>query len=130
MPRIFGSECHGIHDYLAWADAKLKEEEERAKEYFESNKELVATFMDVSVQVFVAPFKDLMLAEAAKMIRDNETTKLALMFDLVDRIPGGIDPILKDLETNIINQGLADMVFSAETIQLLCLIQNSMFRSS
>ena len=108
--------ANGIHDYLAWADAKLKEEEERAKEYFESNKGLVATFMDVSVQVVVAPFKDLMLAEAAKMIRDNETTKLALMFGLVDRIPGGIDPMLKDLETNIINQGLADMVFSAETI--------------
>ena len=33
----------------------------------------MATFMDVCVQVFVASFKDLMHAEAAQMIRDNET---------------------------------------------------------
>ena len=32
--------------------------------------------MDVCVGVFVAPFKDLMLAEAAQMINDNETEAL------------------------------------------------------
>ena len=103
---------------MAWADAELKEQEERAKKYLETIKECtsMATLMDVYVQVFVDSFKDLMLAEAAQMIRDNEAEKLALMFGLVDRIPGAIDPILQDLEMHIINQGLADMKFSAETI--------------
>ena len=77
----------------------------------------MTTFTDVCVQVFVASFKYLMHPEAAQLIRDNETeASLALMFGLVDRIPGAIDPILQDLETHIINQGLADMKFSAETI--------------
>ena len=107
-----------IRDYMTWADAKLKEQEERAKKYLETITECtsMATFMDIYVQVFVASFKELMLAEAAQMISDNETEKLALMFGLVDRIPGAIDPVLQDLETHIINQGLTDMKFSAETI--------------
>ena len=33
-----------------------------------------------------------MHSEAAQMIRDNET-------ELVDHIPGGIDPVLQDLES-------------------------------
>ena len=110
--------ANNIRDYMTWADAKLKEQEERVKKHFETSKECtsMAPFMDISAQVFVAPFKDLMLAEAAEMINDNETEKLALMFGLVDHIPGGIDPILQDLETHIIKQGLADMELSAETI--------------
>ena len=28
-----------IHDYIVWADAKLKEEEERAKKYLETSNE-------------------------------------------------------------------------------------------
>ena len=109
---------NGIRNYMAWADAKLKEEEERAKKYLETSNECTSMkrFMGVCVQVFVASFKDLMLAQAAEMIRDNETEKLALMFGLVDRITSSIDPILQNLETHIKEQGLADMKFSAETI--------------
>ena len=116
---------NGIRNYMAWADAKLKEEEERAKKYLETasnsnsnSKECtsMATFMDVCVQVFVASFKDLMLAEVAQMIRDNEAEQLALMFGLVDRIPDGINPVLRDLETHIFKQGLADMEITSETI--------------
>ena len=105
--------ANGIYDYMAWADAKLKEEEERAKKYLETTNEYTSMerFMYICVQVFVASFKDLMLAEAAQMIRDNETEKLALMFGLLSHIPGGT----QDLETLTITQGLADMAFSAET---------------
>lgn len=38
------------------------------------------------------------------------------MFSLMDKVPSGIDPMLKDLEEHIVNAGLADMVASAETI--------------
>ena len=38
------------------------------------------------------------------------------MFSLMDKVPSGIEPMLKDLEEHIINAGLADMVAAAETI--------------
>lgn len=38
------------------------------------------------------------------------------MFSLMDKVPSGIEPMLKDLEDHIISAGLADMVAAAETI--------------
>lgn len=38
------------------------------------------------------------------------------MFSLMDKVPSGIEPMLKDLEDHIMSAGLADMVASAETI--------------
>uniref|UniRef100_A0A2D4LW21 Cullin-5 n=1 Tax=Micrurus spixii TaxID=129469 RepID=A0A2D4LW21_9SAUR len=38
------------------------------------------------------------------------------MFSLMDKVPNGIEPMLKDLEEHIVNAGLADMVAAAETI--------------
>lgn len=43
-------------------------------------------------------------------------SELHLMFSLMDKVPNGIDPMLKDLEEHIISAGLADMVAAAETI--------------
>ena len=42
--------------------------------------------------------------------------ELQLMFKLMDRVPDGIAPMLKDLEEHIVNAGLADMVASADII--------------
>ena len=38
------------------------------------------------------------------------------MFRLLDRVPEGIAPMLQYLENHIIDQGLADMIASAEII--------------
>ncbi len=45
-----------------------------------------------------------------------ELIELQLMFRLMDRVPEGIAPMLQYLETHIIDQGLADMIASAEII--------------
>lgn len=34
----------------------------------------------------------------------------------MDKVPNGIEPMLKDLEEHIVSAGLADMVAAAETI--------------
>lgn len=39
----------------------------------------------------------------------------------MDRVPDGITPMLKDLELHIKNQGLADMIASADIITQVCL---------
>lgn len=38
------------------------------------------------------------------------------MFKLMDRVPDGIAPMLKDLEDHIVNAGLADMIAAADII--------------
>lgn len=44
------------------------------------------------------------------------------MFKLMDRVPDGIAPMLKDLEDHILNAGLADMVASADIITQVCFL--------
>uniref|UniRef100_A0A8C5DY55 Cullin-5 n=1 Tax=Gouania willdenowi TaxID=441366 RepID=A0A8C5DY55_GOUWI len=72
--------------------------------------------MECCVNALVTSFKETILAECPGMIKRNETEKLHLMFSLMDKVPSGIEPMLKDLEEHIMSAGLADMVASAETI--------------
>ncbi|KAI2656172.1 Cullin-5 [Labeo rohita] len=81
---------NGVQNYMKYADAKLREEEKRALRYLETRRESYG-----------------MLCEC---------TELHLMFSLMDKVPNGIEPMLKDLEEHIISAGLADMVAAAETI--------------
>lgn len=48
------------------------------------------------------------------------------MFSLMDKVPNGIEPMLKDLEEHIMSAGLADMVASAETITSVSVAQTNM----
>uniref|UniRef100_A0A8C2WJB3 Cullin-5 n=1 Tax=Cyclopterus lumpus TaxID=8103 RepID=A0A8C2WJB3_CYCLU len=72
--------------------------------------------MECCVNALVTSFKETILAECPGMIKRNETDKLHLMFSLMDKVPSGIEPMLKDLEEHIMSAGLADMVATAETI--------------
>ena len=46
--------------------------------------------------------------------------ELWLMFSLMDRVERGIDEMLHYLEEHIKNQGLADMIVSANIITTVC----------
>lgn len=52
------------------------------------------------------------------------------MFSLMDKVPSGIEPMLKDLEEHIINAGLADMVAAAETITTVCALTSYIHNDS
>ncbi|CAB1316647.1 unnamed protein product [Coregonus sp. 'balchen'] len=120
-------------------DAKLREEEKRALRYLETRRECnsVQALMECCVNALVTSFKETILAECPGMIKRNETEseygrsapgtkgsassvlpllELHLMFSLMDKVPSGIEPMLKDLENHIMSAGLADMMASAETI--------------
>uniref|UniRef100_A0A8C4X3X5 Cullin-5 n=1 Tax=Erpetoichthys calabaricus TaxID=27687 RepID=A0A8C4X3X5_ERPCA len=109
---------NGVQNYMKYADAKLREEEKRALRYLETRRECnsVQALMECCVNALVTSFKETILAECPGMIKRNETEKLHLMFSLMDKVPNGIEPMLKDLEEHIISAGLADMVAAAETI--------------
>ncbi|XP_067278974.1 cullin-5 isoform X4 [Pseudorasbora parva] len=124
---------NGVQNYMKYADGKLREEEKRALRYLETRRECnsVQALMECCVNALVTSFKETILAECPGMIKRNETeseygrssgtkgsasSELHLMFSLMDKVPSGIEPMLKDLEDHIMNAGLADMVASAETI--------------
>ncbi|XP_077447632.1 cullin-5 isoform X2 [Stigmatopora argus] len=109
---------NGVQNYMKYADSKLREEEKRALRYLETRRDCnsVQALMECCVNALVTSFKETILAECPGMIKRNVTEKLYLMFSLMDKVPGGIDPMLKDLEEHIMSAGLADMVASAETI--------------
>ncbi|XP_069124836.1 cullin-5-like [Argopecten irradians] len=111
-------EANGVQNYMRYADAKLKEEETRARRYLETGWgcSSVSTLTECCVNVLVTAFKETILKECAAMIKNNETEKLRLMFSLMDRVPDGITPMLHALEAYIVSQGLADMMAAAETI--------------
>ncbi|CAG2176240.1 unnamed protein product, partial [Oppiella nova] len=109
-------EANGVQSYMYWADMKLVEEEQRASRYLESYSGSVQTLLDCCVKVLITAFKEIIIAECPQMIKFNDTTKLNLMFRLMDRVPEGIVPMLEFLESHIIDQGLADMIASAEVI--------------
>ncbi|KAM9781154.1 cullin-5 isoform 1-T1 [Syngnathus typhle] len=109
---------NGVQNYMKYADSKLREEEKRAIRYLETRRDCnsVQALMECCVNALVTAFKETILAECPGMIKRNETDKLHLMFSLMDKVPNGIEPMLKDLEEHIVSAGLADMVASAETI--------------
>lgn len=135
----FEADAAGVFGYMKWAEAKLREEEQRALKYLETSTGLpvnvpvngpaatatsasaisssVQNLVDSCVSVLVTSHKETILSECADMIRANETEKLQLMFKLMDRVPDeGIAPMLADLEAHIYANGIADMVESADVI--------------
>jgi cullin-5 len=109
-------QANGVQNYMKYADAKLREEEQRAQKYLESCSGSVQVLTDCCVNVLVSTFKSTVLAECAGMIKGNETERLQLMFKLMDRVPDGIAPMLKDLEEHIVNAGQAEMIAAADII--------------
>ncbi|GFG33135.1 hypothetical protein Cfor_12315 [Coptotermes formosanus] len=109
-------QANGVQNYMKYADAKLREEEQRAQKYLESCSGSVQVLTDCCVNVLVSAFKSTVLAECAGMIKANETERLQLMFKLMDRVPDGIAPMLKDLEEHIVNAGQAEMIAAADII--------------
>uniref|UniRef100_A0A8C6TBM2 Cullin-5 n=1 Tax=Neogobius melanostomus TaxID=47308 RepID=A0A8C6TBM2_9GOBI len=99
---------NGVQNYMKYADSKLREEEKRALRYLETRRDCnsVQALMECCVNALVTSFKETILADKCRK----------LMFSLMDKVPSGIEPMLKDLEEHIMSAGLADMVASAETI--------------
>lgn len=99
---------------MRYVDLKLREEETRAKRYLEPVSATALT--QACVNVLIGDHLPTLIAECAPLIEAGETERLQLMFRLLDRVTGGVDPMLRDLENHIVHAGLADMVAAADVI--------------
>ncbi|KAL3276668.1 hypothetical protein HHI36_012038 [Cryptolaemus montrouzieri] len=104
---------NGVQSYMRYADQKLREEEARALKYLEAGSNGV---IQCCVNVLVGQPLPVLLAECAPLIKAGETDRLQLMFRLLERVPEGVQPMLKELENHIVQAGLADMVAAADII--------------
>lgn len=105
--------ANGVQAYMKYADNKLREEEARTKRYLEPGSNGV---IQCCVKVLVGNALPVLLAECAPLIKAGETERLQLMFRLLERVPEGVQPLLRELESHITSAGLADMVASADII--------------
>lgn len=110
-------EKNGILAYMAFADEKLTEEENRAKKYLdfskpESNEKLI----EKCVKVLVIEYEDQLLAESPPLIRNYEIPRLKMLYRLIDKTPNGIQSMLNNLFEHIKIEGLNAMRQNAEII--------------
>lgn len=107
-------QMNGVQVFMRYADQKLREEEARAKRYLEPSS--FHPLAQCCVNVLIGDHLSTLLAECAPLIKAGETERLQLMFRLLDRVQGGVDPMLRDLENHIVSAGLADMLAAADVI--------------
>jgi cullin-5 len=115
--RLKGNEqlqANGVQSFMRYADTKLREEEARATRYLEPGSAIALS--DCCVKVLIGDHLTTLLAECRPLIEADEIERLNLMFRLLDRVNGGVDPMLNDLESHIIQAGLSDMLSSADII--------------
>ncbi|TDG48735.1 hypothetical protein AWZ03_004847 [Drosophila navojoa] len=107
---------NGVLAYMKYADAKLREEEVRAKRYLEPSSFNILTCR--LVKVLIVDHLNSIIAECPALIRDYETERLNLMFRLLDRVMDGegVEAMMGDLQRHIKSAGLADMQSASEII--------------
>ncbi|KAH8355982.1 hypothetical protein KR200_005636, partial [Drosophila serrata] len=107
---------NGVLAYMKYADAKLREEEVRAKRYLEPSSFSILTY--TLVKVLIVDHLNSIIAECPALIRDYETERLNLMFRLMDRVLHGVgvEAMMSDLQRHIQSAGLADMLSASEVI--------------
>lgn len=107
-------QLNGVQVFMRYADTKLREEEARAQRYLEPSS--FHPLAQCCVNVLIGDHLTTLLAECAPLIKAGETERLNLMFRLLDRVQGGVEPMLRDLENHIVSAGLADMLSAADVI--------------
>jgi hypothetical protein len=69
-----------------------------------------------SVQILVVQFQEQLLAEASKLIAENDMDRLRQLYGLVNKTIDGVAPLLDCLSKYIKSEGLDTMRNNAETI--------------
>ncbi|XP_037094128.1 cullin-5-like [Pollicipes pollicipes] len=118
---------NGVHDFMRYADSKLKEEEERGLKYLETSGDSLKKIHDKCVHLLVSRYRDSILAECPRMVRHHDTHKLSLMFGLMDSASdgqpagaAGVEPMLRVVEEHIKSAGLEAMLANADSITQDC----------
>lgn len=96
-----------ITEYMKKVETRLEEEKKRIRLYLnESTEEILLKKCE---EVLIQKHLDLFYSEFENLLNDCKNDDLARMYDLVAKIPHGLDELKKLLEVYIHNQGMTSL---------------------
>lgn len=107
-------QAHGILQYMKWVDGKIKEEHDRANRYLEAHS--LSKVLSAVVNTLIGQYKDLLADKFLSLIKANDIVRLNLMFVLLDRVEGGIEPLLQKFEGHLVCIGIENLKMEALSI--------------
>ncbi|KAL2177589.1 Cullin [Thermothelomyces heterothallicus CBS 202.75] len=95
---------NSVVEYMKKAEARLNEEEERVKLYL--HPEIAIPLKKACNQVLIADHSAILRDEFQVLLDNDREEDMARMYNLLSRIPDGLDPLRTKFETHVRNAGL------------------------
>ncbi|KAK4130541.1 ubiquitin-protein ligase-like protein [Trichocladium antarcticum] len=96
---------NSVVEYMKKAEARLDEEEERVKIYL--HPDIGIPLKKACNQVLIADHSNILRDEFQVLLDNDREEDMARMYNLLSRIPDGLDPLRTKFETHVRNAGLA-----------------------
>ncbi|KAL2158643.1 hypothetical protein VTH06DRAFT_4125 [Thermothelomyces fergusii] len=95
---------NSVVEYMKKAEARLNEEEERVKLYL--HPEIAIPLKKACNQVLIADHSTILRDEFQALLDNDREEDMTRMYNLLSRIPEGLDPLRTKFETHVRNAGL------------------------
>ncbi|KAK3390964.1 Cullin [Podospora didyma] len=96
---------NSVVEYMKKAETRLEEEEERVKMYLHGD--IAIPLKKACNQVLIADHSNLLRDEFQVLLDNDREEDMARMYNLLKRIPDGLDPLRRKFEAHVRNAGLA-----------------------
>jgi cullin 1 len=96
---------NSVVEYMNKAEARLNEEEKRVELYL--HPDIHQPLMKACQKVLITEHAELLQGEFQQLLDENRQDDLARMYNLLSRIPEGLDPLRRKFATHVRNAGLA-----------------------
>ncbi|KAI5785046.1 Cullin [Peziza echinospora] len=96
---------NSVVEYMKKAEIRLAEEEGRVKMYL--HPEIMSHLMKTCQKVLIQEHAVLLQEEFQNLLDNDRQSDLARMYNLLSRIPDGLEPLRRKFETHVRNAGLS-----------------------
>ncbi|KAI0132718.1 Cullin family protein [Xylariales sp. AK1849] len=96
---------NSVVEYMKKATARLTEEEERVRMYLHND--IAVPLKKTCNQALIGDHSGILRDEFQVLLDNDREDDMARMYDLLNRIPDGLDPLRQKFETHVRNAGLA-----------------------
>ncbi|KAK8080676.1 Cullin 1 [Apiospora hydei] len=96
---------NSVVEYMKKAESRLNEEEERVRMYL--HQDIATPLKKACNKALIADHSTLLRDEFQILLDNNREDDMKRMYNLLNRIPDGLDPLRQKFETHVRNAGLA-----------------------